>query len=446
MSHASGSEGRVQVRRPRILLAATAFALAAATAVPANAAPMPLAGPGARPVIVGGTPIDVAESPWQALIVVDRAGTRSLCSGSLITPTVIVTAGHCLTGVGADSVKAWLGETSLAQAAKTASLPIAGIAVHPGYGPDTYANDIALITLAKPVDITGSVRLIGLPFGQDAATWPAAGTPAIISGWGATSTGGQAAGQLLRADVQVLAGPGAPCGQYGAGFDPTMLICGGLPDGSRDTCQGDSGGPFVVAVAGLPVLAGLTSSGSDCAVAAYPGEYTRLTTFLPWIQQSAMVATAPPGAATDISATARAGRMVVAWTPPAETGPGSTVWTVTSEPGGQTCRTTGRSCAISGLRAGTSAAFSVQGSGPLGTGPAASSARVVVATTQARRGSAVSVRALGSWLRIGRARAVSRTPAVCRVAGARVVLRRPGTCTLVVAGGGKRRAAVISVV
>jgi len=414
------------------------------TVMPASAATS-LRVPAARPAVVGGTPINASDSPWQALILIDHGGSQSLCSGSLITPTTIVTAGHCLAGVVAGSVKAWIGESRITPAARKSSLPIAGITVHPGYRSDTYANDIAVISLAKPVDITGDVRLIGLPFGQDAASWPAAGTPATISGWGATSTGGQSSDQLLRAAVQVLASPGAPCGQYGASYDSTMLICGGMPDGSRDTCQGDSGGPFVVDVAGLPVLAGLTSSGSDCAVAAYPGEYTRMTTFLPWIQQSADVASAPPGAPANVTATARAGKMLVAWTPPAGTGAGSTVWTVSAQPGGASCRTTGQSCAISGLRAGTSAVFSVQGTGPLGTGPAAASSQVIVATTQGRRGSAVSVRALGSWLRIGRARAVSRTPAVCRVAGSRVQLSQQGTCRLVVTGGGKRRAAVITV-
>lgn len=433
------------MRCARVLVAGCVIAGLIGTVVPAAAVAAPMGAASARPAIVGGTPINASDSPWQALILIDRGDGQSLCSGSLITPTAIVTAGHCMAGVGPGSVKAWIGESRITPATKKTGLPIAGITVHPGYRPDTFANDIALITLAKPVDITGDVRLIALPFGQDGAAWPAAGTPATISGWGATATGGQSSDQLLRAAVQVLAGPGAPCGQYGAGFDPTMLICGGMPDGSRDTCQGDSGGPFVVDVAGVPVLAGLTSSGSDCAVAAFPGEYTRMTTFLPWIQQSADVATAPPGTPSDVTASARAGRMVVAWTPPAGTGAGSTVWTVTAQPGGATCRTTGRSCAISGLRAGSSANFSVQGSGPLGAGPAATSARVVVATTQARRGTAVSVRALGSLLRIGRARAVSRTPAVCTVAGKRVVLRQAGTCRLVVAGGGKRRAAVITV-
>lgn len=438
------------MRRGRILVVSVMLASLSTLAMPsAFGAPAPRSGPAVHPLIVGGTPISSADAPWQALILIDRGDAQSLCSGALINPTTILSVAHCLAGVAPGTVKTWLGVTKMSEAKKQPSLPVAGLSVHPGYNPDTLANDIAVIQLAQPVDLTtGAARLIGLPFGQDAASWPAGGTPATVAGWGATATGAASSDQLLRAGIQVLAGPGAACGQYGATFDASMLICGGMPDGSLDTCQGDSGGPFVVDQAGLPILAGLTSNGVDCGSAVYPGLYTRLTSFLPWIQSVADVATAIPGAPTGVAAQAQNGKMTVSWTAPAGAGAASTLWTVTAQPGGKTCRTTASQCSIAGLPAGSTVTFSVQGSGPLGTSPAASSEPSLVATHEASAGSSVGVGSVASWVGLGggKSRAVSKTKAVCEVAGSKVKLRTAGTCTLQVSKGGKKRTAVIHVV
>jgi len=402
--------------------------------------------PEGRPAIVNGTPITAADAPWQALVLINNGGTQSLCSGALIAPTTIVSVAHCLQGVAPGAVQVWLGKTRMSEAKPKDALPVAGLSVHPGYDANTLANDIALIQLASPVDLTAGARVIGLPFGQDPATWPAAGTPATIAGWGATATNGKESDQLLRGSVQVLSGPGAACGQYGATFNASMLICGGLANGSVDTCQGDSGGPFSVDLGGVPILAGLTSNGVECASVAYPGLYTRVTSFLPWIQQAADVSTAPPSQPATVTAVPKSGKMQVSWTAPAAAGASSTVWTVTAQPGGATCRTTGSSCSVAGLRPGSRATFTVQGTGPLGSGPAATSPATRVATAESRRGSAVSVRSLATWLGLrGAAKAVSRSKGTCTVKGSRVRLLKAGTCNLVVSAGGKRRPAVIVV-
>lgn len=435
------------MRKSTVLWAAFIAAATLVTASPASAMSPAALSPTARPTIVGGTPITIADSPWQVLVLIGSGNRREQCSGSLISPTTVLTAAHCLSGVDPATVKVWSGVSTTSSASDAKAIPAAGLVVHPGYDQASLANDIALIQLARPVDLTKDARAIGLPVAQDIASWPAAGTSAIISGWGATSTNGPSSDPLLRATVQVLSGPGASCGQYGPSFNSSMMICGGLPDGSADTCQGDSGGPFVVDVAGVPILAGLTSNGVDCASAQFPGLYTRVTAFIPWIQQAADVATSAPGQPTGVTASATRGRTTVRWNVPSGPGAASTVWTVTAQPGGSSCRTTSTSCVITGLKAGTPTTFTVQGVGPLGTGPAETSDPEVAATHTGRRGTVIPLRSLGSWagLRGGTPRAVSRTKSICTVRGGRVRLLEPGTCTLVLAKGGSRRAVAVTV-
>ena len=290
--------------------------------------------------VVGGDPIPIEQVPWQAVVYVEA--DNRLCGGAIVDASWIVTAAHCVVGFSGSQVDAHIGITELRQRTAENAVDVAEVIVHPSWDANRFRNDIALLRLAAPINLDSSRQPIALPVGLDAAEWPAAGTPASISGWGATVFDGPASNVLRGAALQILGGPGeVECGRYGGDFDTAVEICAGLPDASVDSCQGDSGSPLVVGVGGLPILAGLTSVGFECARVGFPGIYTRVSTFLPWLQQYLPSAAESPSAPQSVEVTPLAGeRLRVEWLPP-RMAPAAPIagYRAVIEPTGDSCST-----------------------------------------------------------------------------------------------------------
>jgi trypsin len=253
---------------------ATAAAALALTASPSSA-------------IVGGHAAAAGAYPSVAEI---HLGKSFLCTGTLIAPTWVMTAGHCgsLTGAtGFGSPAAWpaplidvyLGSN---QAGQGALAPVSQVIVEPDYLA-TSGYDITLLRLASPAT-QAPTRVAGATEG---GLWTA-GTSETIVGWGTTSEGGDTPDTLQEANVPITTD--AYCAGAYSDFDPATMVCAGFPQGGVDTCQGDSGGPlFGRTGAGALKLVGATSFGEGCAQAGKPGVYARVadTALREWVRSVA---------------------------------------------------------------------------------------------------------------------------------------------------------------
>ncbi|MFM8856082.1 MAG: trypsin-like serine protease [Actinomycetota bacterium] len=255
--------------------------------------------------IVGGSPISITAAPWQVLLVdfdpgfwLGQIGQDywPFCGGSIINHLWIVTAAHCV-----DDPTTWpylriaAGVTTKNGIASNSLIDVVDVLVHEQWNSETSENDVALLELASPLDLSGtSKRAIDLPTSVG-GSWPSSGTNAFISGWGTTSYEGPSSNALLGATIQVLASPGSgSCGSYGGSYVPASMLCAGVAEGGIDTCQGDSGGPLAIEVNGRWTLGGITSWGNGCASLGYPGLYTRVTSYLDWIRSRSSVAPEAP--------------------------------------------------------------------------------------------------------------------------------------------------------
>ncbi|ESO89233.1 hypothetical protein LOTGIDRAFT_68977, partial [Lottia gigantea] len=89
---------------------------------------------------------------------------------------------------------------------------------------------------------------------------------------------------ILRAAVVPLL-PNAECDSLYIGDITSRMLCAGYIEGGIDTCQGDSGGPLVCNINNKYTLMGVTSFGNGCAKPYIPGVYTRVSSFIEWINE-----------------------------------------------------------------------------------------------------------------------------------------------------------------
>jgi hypothetical protein len=210
--------------------------------------------------IIGG----VADpgDPAVVMVVSHDANTTDECTGTVISPTAILTAAHCLDPathpnytfgifVGADGTKLVLGQL----------LPVSGTYIHPGYNAANSDNDVGIVTLVAPLGITP------LPVNRAPLDLNVIGASARIIGYGRNDYAQPgSAGPRRQATTTV-----ASIGQQ-------TLVVG---DNTNRTCLGDSGAPALVMIGGVETIVGEDSHGLFGCTA--PSTFMRTDAYLSFL-------------------------------------------------------------------------------------------------------------------------------------------------------------------
>ncbi|BFZ02701.1 hypothetical protein BsWGS_05740 [Bradybaena similaris] len=148
-------------------------------------------------------------------------------------------------------------------------------------------EDVALLKLKTPAQITTSVRSIAL----DVERTIPAGTRCRAAGWGQHTAGEPGDpqygnGTMVPHVVVVRRIPDLAClslyGKTWPAIDNRAMCFSS--DTEQDTCQGDSGGPLICdSQGGQSMVTGIVSLGVGCGMTNYPGIYTRVSSYTDWI-------------------------------------------------------------------------------------------------------------------------------------------------------------------
>ncbi|XP_058447265.1 putative serine protease 29 [Malaya genurostris] len=235
--------------------------------------------------IVGGHNADPNEWPWIAALFNNG---RQFCGGSLIDNIHILTAAHCVAhmsswDVARLSVK--LGDHNIRSNTEVTHIErrVKRLVRHRGFDSRTLYNDVAVLTMDQPVQYTKSVRPICLPGGGSSRAYN--GLTATVIGWGSLRENGPQPAVLQEVNLPIWTN-GECSRKYGAaapgGIIESMLCAG---QAAKDSCSGDSGGPLMIND-GRWTQVGVVSWGIGCGKGQYPGVYTRVTSFMPWITKN----------------------------------------------------------------------------------------------------------------------------------------------------------------
>jgi hypothetical protein len=196
------------------------------------------------------------------------------CTGSVIDASHVLTAAHCLyndSGALAQpsAISVEAGVSNVASPTTTdveQDRFVTSFRVHPGfnYSNPGLGDDVAVLTLATPLDLSGSaVKAVALL--PSTAPFPA-GAKIVVAGFGTQTPNTPPSGQLESENATVE--PQGVCGQQkGAALDEdnAVFICTLSPTSS--TCQGDSGSGIIRTTGGTPTLIGVVSYGyAGCPV------------------------------------------------------------------------------------------------------------------------------------------------------------------------------------
>jgi len=233
--------------------------------------------------IVGGSEVKRAFWPWMAALVKRNSSDLAsgfFCGGVLIHRQWLLTSAHCIHTYLPNEYEVALDVHDL----KTDQGDIYQVrkhVIHPDFNSLNLDNDLALIQLknATPYPVIESTLS---PTIEE-------GVSGIVIGWGQLSEYGNFANTLQQVTVTIVSNA---CCQLAFQKDPTevhissKVICAGEPEGGKDACYGDSGGPLIIQYLNRWILAGIVSWGHGCARPDYYGVYTRISSYIDFIESN----------------------------------------------------------------------------------------------------------------------------------------------------------------
>ncbi|HET8975704.1 MAG TPA: serine protease [Solirubrobacterales bacterium] len=241
-------------------------------------------GPVAGKAIIGGGKAKPAK--WAFMAAVLRRG-RLHCGGSVVAPTKVLTAAHCVEHFNPANLAVVVGRTKLSARSAGQTVGVARAVAHPDFERNG-RHDVGVLTLAAAV----TVPAIALPTVEEDAAFGGSGRLLRVAGWGARNPFGISLSNRLKRTTERVRSNKRCRRAYRQLYSGRSMICAlgrklgrfGRPAIHTTACSGDSGGPLVAETPlGPRVLGTVSYGGAFCGIAAAPTVYSRVSDSLAFI-------------------------------------------------------------------------------------------------------------------------------------------------------------------
>lgn len=242
-----------------------------------------------------------AEFPWMMAILTNRVHKNGSisenvfqCGATLILPSVVMTAAHCVDKIQIGNLKVRGGEWDTSSNNDIESEPfpyhestVSRVHIHEFYEASSVYNDIALLFLDFPFPVKDHIGQICTPNYLEEYD----PNSCLVTGWGKDKFGveGVYHNTLRKVDLKIV--PRDECqaqlrktrlGKY-FNLHESFLCASGGPN--QDSCKGDGGGPLICKMRNDPTRytqVGIVAWGIGCGNET-PGVYVDVFKFKKWI-------------------------------------------------------------------------------------------------------------------------------------------------------------------
>jgi trypsin len=250
----------------------------------------------AHEAIIGGAAAQAGSFPSLAYVVDIQGSYAYQCTGTVVAPSLVLTAGHCVenTRTGArfkpSGYRIVTGAIDPLTPGATVSR-VLGVIVYPGFARKLDQGDAALLVLSNPV----SAPPIALATRSEMNRLRA-GSQATMAGWGLTSYAQRLPTETLRSADTVVQGR-RWCAVNAPPFSGKSEICGIAPPSyATGACSGDSGGPLLAQLpgGGGPIQFGIAVHVYGQCSTHHPSVFVKVSAIAAWIHTWIAAYRSPP--------------------------------------------------------------------------------------------------------------------------------------------------------